>query len=118
MVRNLVLGIAASALLMSSPAAAESWWWVAGEPGGSDAVFVDADSIATADGSATFQLAHVTEGQASARHELSKVRCDATDHSAIEAFVCATPDERMEMGAMLGSLTPELAARAIFSVEG
>ena len=118
MVRTFVIGIAASALFVSSPAAAESWWWVAGEPGGSEAVFVDADSIVKADGSATFRLANVTEGQASARQEQSKVRCDATAKTAIGAFVCATPDERMEMGAMLGSLTPELAARAIFSSEG
>jgi len=114
MVRSLVLGIAASALFASSPAAAETWWWVAGEPGGSEATFVDADSIAP-DG--TVRVLRLT-ADGGAGEEIRSVRCSKATSDAVESFVCADAEARLGMGAMLGSLTPEIAARAIFSTEG
>lgn len=112
MIRVSLLGVAASALLIASPASAESWW-VVDQPGARELLFVDADSISV-DGEV--RVMRVTADGAE-REELRSVRCaDAND--AVEAFVCADDATRMETAAMLGSLTPELAAKAIFSVEG
>ena len=110
-------------LVAMAPAAAsaETWWLVAGEPGGRDAWFVDSDSVAIRGDAREFRLMHVTRA-GSAPAAMSRVRCDMRQIEpsavAVQKFVCADEQKRMSLGAMLGSLTPELAAKAIFTAPG
>jgi hypothetical protein len=120
MTNNNIRALALAATMMLAPAAASAadWWWVAGEPGGSEAWFVDTDSIAVQGGELSFHLLHVARGRM-ADVEQRRADCAGSvsggrDDHAIQRFVCATPDERMSLGAMLGPVAPEVAANAIF----
>jgi hypothetical protein len=109
--------------LMAMPASARAadWWLVKGEPGGRDAYFIDTDTIAR-DGAATwFHMLHINAARGPDPSRMEQVRCGQAewgdgDLDAIYRFVCATPEERMSLGAMLGSLTPELTAQTIFQM--
>lgn len=114
-----IFGIAMAATMALTPAAASAadWWWVAGEPGSDHAWFVDVDSI-VADGPETsFRLLHVARGRTPDVLE-RRADCagsvDGGSDEAIQRFVCATPEERLSLGAMLGPIAPEVAASAIF----
>lgn len=114
------LSIAAAALAVLAPAAAsaEEWWLVAGAPDSRKVWFVDAESIMSNGATASFQLMQA-DMRGAAPATMAQVDCAATsgdrDAEAVRRFVCATPEERMALGAMLGSLTPELAANAVLS---
>lgn len=119
MKRTPIRAIAITAAMMMTPAAASAadWWWVAGEPGSNDAWFVDTDSI-SADGSElSFQLLHVRQGQVPDEQQ-RRADCAGSvgggADQAVQRFVCATPEERLSLGAMLGPIAPEVAANAIF----
>lgn len=114
-----LFGIAMAAMTALTPAAASAadWWWVAGEPGSNHAWFVDVDSISAEGSEISFQLLHVARGRTP---DPQQRRADCagsiggTDDQAIQRFVCATPEERLSLGAMLGPIAPEVAATALF----
>lgn len=106
--------MAAAAVLMPAAAQAADWWWVAGEPGSQDVWFVDADSISTDGANRAFQVLRIAADQQGSVPEDEQVNCARASRDAVQRFVCATPDERLSLGAMLGPMSPEVAANAIF----
>lgn len=102
---------------MPGTASAADWWWVAGEPGADEVWFVDADTIMSAGGETSFSQLHMKRDGAPPTASQARLRCDdaASDHeAAVRRFVCATPEQRISLGAMLGPLPPEVSARIIF----
>lgn len=119
MMRTPIRAIALTAALMLAPVAASAadWWWVAGEPGAHEAWFVDTDSISSSGSERSFRLIHVRRGQAP-DELLRRADCAGTvsggNDQAVQRFVCATAEERLSLGAMLGPVDPEVAATALF----
>lgn len=109
------------ATLTASPSVAHAaeWWLVAGDLGDRDAYFVDTDTIAR-DGAATwFQMLHINRAHGTEPTRMEQVRCGEAHfeneaRDAVNRFVCATPEDRASLGAMLGSIPPELTAQMIF----
>lgn len=120
MTKCLNIIVAAAAVLTPAAASAEEWWLVAGGPGSRAVWFVDADSIVSTGADARFELVQATAlgAGAAVSTNVSCATADAEDPNAeaVRRFVCATPEQRMALGAMLGSLTPELAANAVLGV--
>lgn len=123
MYRKSAIAIAASLALAPAAASAADWWWVAGEPGSHDAYFIDADTIATAGAATWFKLLHINQMRGPSPARLEQVHCARTSEPegdspdaaiAIHRFACATPAERLSIGAMLGSIAPEATADMIF----
>jgi hypothetical protein len=106
--------MAAATALAPVAAQAADWWWVAGEPGSQDAWFVDADSISATGTQRSFQLRRVAADRPEGAEEGAQVDCARGSTDLVQHFVCATPEQRMSLGAMLGPMSPEDAARAIF----
>lgn len=112
---NMVAGLL---ILAAAPgtASAADWWWVAGEPGSDEIWFVDADTIMSGDETSFSQL-HLTRDGAPQTASEARLSCDEAANDpddAIRRFVCATPEERNSLGAMLGPIPPEVSARIIF----
>jgi hypothetical protein len=114
MVRLSSLMIAVAIALAPAAAQAADWWWVAGEPGSQDAWFVDADSISTTGAQRSFQMLRIAADRPGRTEEGSQVDCGRASTDLVQHFVCATPEQRMSLGAMLGPMAPEVAAKAIF----
>lgn len=115
--KSLSIALAAAAAFVPATASAEEWWLVAGGPGSREVWFVDAESIVSSGATARFELMQAT-ALGTAPAVVTVVSCGDTSAAdpnaeAVRRFVCATPEERMALGAMLGSLTPELAANAV-----
>lgn len=111
--RKLLAGLLAAAAVPSAASAAD-WWWVAGEPGGDDVWFVDASTIMAKGGETSFSQLHLTRNGASDSATMEKTSCDEANADPVRRFVCATPEQRMSLGAMLGSIPPAVSARIIF----
>jgi hypothetical protein len=111
-----MIGILMAAATALAPAAAQAadWWWVAGEPGSRDAWFVDADTISENGDRTSFDLLHVSAGSGAEAPEQQQVDCRRSSPDPIQQFVCASPQQRASLGAMLGPITPDAAASAIF----
>ena len=118
MVRFPGMMMAAAAALAPVAAHAADWWWVAGEPGAQDAWFVDADSISATGSQRSFQMLRIAADRRSNPEEGVQVDCARPSSDAVQRFVCATPEERASIGAMLGPVAPEAAAKAIFETPG
>lgn len=108
---KLVLGAAAAA--GSQAAQAADWWWVSGDAHDRVAFFVDAESVVRTGSGARMTLQLVTR-DGKVREAVRKVRCDAARPDAVQRFACATDTERMATAAMLGPISPQVAAHAIF----
>jgi len=112
-----LFGTVMAAAIALAPAAAQAadWWWVAGEPGSQDAWFVDAESISVTGAKRTFQMLRIAADRPGSSGEGSEVDCTRATTDLVQRFVCASSEERMSLGAMLGPMTPETAAQAIFA---
>ena len=113
--RNIIAGLAVAAT--PGVASAADWWWVAGEPGSDEVWFVDADTIMSAGGETSFNQLHLKRGGGPQTASQARLRCNDTAgdrNDAIQRFVCATPEQRISLGAMLGPIPPEVSARIIF----
>jgi hypothetical protein len=113
---NIIAGLLVATAAPGTASAAD-WWWVAGEPGSDEVWFVDADTIMSAGGETSFSQLHLKRGGAPQTASQARLRCSeaANDRDdAIRRFVCATPEERISLGAMLGPISPEVSARIIF----
>lgn len=106
--------VAAGLAVAPATAQAADWWWVAGDPGDDQAWFVDADSINGSGDELSFQQMHVTRS-APAATESRTVSCGGHRDDPVERFVCASEEERLSIGAMLGPVAPQVAAAAIFN---
>ena len=106
--------IVAAGLAVAPAAQAADWWWVAGDPGDSHAWFVDADSINGSGDEVSFQQMHITRAGPAAA-EMRTVSCGGHRNDPVERFVCASDEERLSIGAMLGPVAPQVAAAAIFT---
>lgn len=113
--------IAAAAVLMavSAQAHAADWWLVSGEPGGSAAIFIDADTVVRHRDAVTFRMERIQrDGPAVATIE--QLRCDATpgsrEEEAVLHFACATEEERMDFAMIVSPMTPQETARLIFAM--
>ena len=106
--------MAAATALAPVGAQAGDWWWVAGEPGSQDAWFVDADSISATGAQRSFQLLRVAADKPDSMEESTQVDCTRGSTDLVQRFVCATPEQRLSLGAMLGPMSPQEAAQAIF----
>ena len=116
--RPFAIAVAAMMTLAPAAASAADWWWVAGEPGSDHAWFIDVDSIAVQGSETSFRLLRVARGQPSDPQQ-RRADCAGSiggpaEDQAIQRFVCATPEERLSLGAMLGPVPPEVAAHALF----
>lgn len=118
MVRFLGMMAAAASALTPMAARAADWWWVAGEPGAKDAWFVDADSISATGSQRSFQMLRIAADRSRNPEEGVQVDCERATSDAVQRFVCAAPDQRNAIGAMLGPVSPEAAARTIFETPG
>ena len=114
--------IAAAALLSVSAAQAApaaDWWWVAGDSKDDVAVFVDAETARLTGRTAAIDMVLV-ERSGARLTDTWRGRCDLPPSSeemrAVAEFACGSDETRMSSAAMLGGLTPEEAARAIFGV--
>ena len=113
---NVIAGLLAAAAAPGTASAAD-WWWVAGEPGSDEVWFVDADTIKSTGGETSFNQLHLTRGGAPQVASQARLRCADTagdGNDAVRRFVCATPEARISLGAMLGPIPPEVSARIIF----
>ena len=114
MVRIIGIVMAATTALAPAAAHAADWWWVAGEPGSQEAWFVDTDTIEGNGAQLSFDLLHIEAGREAGDPEGRQVDCDRASPDPVQRFVCATPEQRLSMGAMLGPMAPDVAATAIF----
>jgi predicted RNA polymerase sigma factor len=118
MVRFLGMMMAAATALAPATAQAADWWWVAGEPGAQDAWFVDTESISATGSQRSFQMLRIAADRSSNPEEGVQVDCARPSSDSVQRFVCAPPEERNAIGAMLGPVAPEAAAKAIFEAPG
>jgi hypothetical protein len=114
--------MAVAALMMmsaSTQAHAADWWWVAGEPGGSTAIFIDADTVVKHDDAVSFRTQRIQrDGRATEIN--GQMRCNtpsaSTEEEAMRRFACATPEERMSFALIVAPMTPGETARLIFAM--
>lgn len=114
--RNIIAGLLVMAAAPGTASAAD-WWWVAGEPGSDEVWFVDAETITSAGGETSFKQLHLQRNGAPQTASQGRLRCgDTADDQGdpVRRFVCATPEARLSLGAMLGPIPPEVSARIIF----
>lgn len=113
------MAIAALMMSVSTQAHATDWWWVAGEPGGSVAIFIDADTVVKNDSAVIFRMQRIgREGQEI--ETIQHIRCDAPadshEDAAMQRFACATAEERMNFALIVSPMTPSETARLIFAM--
>lgn len=97
----------------SQAAQAADWWWVSGDAHDRAAWFVDAESVVRTGPNASLTVQLVTR-DGTVRQRVRQVRCDTPRPDAVQRFACATDNERMATAAMLGPISPRVAAHAIF----
>lgn len=111
----------AAAILMSISAQAQAadWWWVAGDPGDSGAVFVDAQTVKRAEGEVIF-VAQTIVRNGEATVAAQRMRCDEPvapgEQEAMQRFACGTDEKRMRSAMIIFPMTPHQAARLIFAM--
>jgi hypothetical protein len=113
------LALVTALAVTATQASAANWWWVAGDPGEDTITFVDADLVRHEGGAASVRALVVTRAGGVSQIDW-RARCDTRPNGTIAEmtrFACASEETRMQDFAMLGTLSPGEAARAIFATK-
>jgi hypothetical protein len=106
------------AVAMSTQARAAQWWYVPGNSDGASVQFVDTDSLRRVGNRVSMIVLRIDHTNAQ-RASVQQFQCDGVSTRSspeeVREFACGNEQTRMNTALILGSLTPIVAAHAIFA---